>query len=41
MKSKKYADFSRKWGKLANQIKDGYYINKKNARREKIFNNFP
>ncbi len=35
IKSKKYADFSRKSGKLTNQIKDDYYINWKNAKIRK------
>ncbi len=41
IKSKKYANFISESGKLAIQIKDDYYINWKNARIEKIFNNFP
>ncbi len=41
IESKKCTDFSRKSGKLAIQIKDDYYINRKNAGIEKIFINFP
>ncbi len=33
---KKYADFSRKAGKLVIQIKDDYYINWKNAQIKKM-----
>ncbi len=36
MRLKKYADFSRKSGKVAIQIKDDYYVNLKNARNRKI-----
>ncbi len=38
-KIKKYADLSRKLGKLAIQIKDDYYINWKNAKTRKIYDN--
>ncbi len=36
IKSRKYATFSRKSGKLAIQIKDDYYINWKNAQIGKM-----
>ncbi len=39
-KLKKYADFSSKSEKLAIQIKDDYYINRKNAKILKFFDNF-
>ncbi len=35
-----YANFSRKLGKLAIQIKDDYYIKWKNTKIQKIYDNF-
>ncbi len=39
-KKKKNANFKRKSGKLAIQIKDDYYINCKNAKIQNIYDNF-
>ncbi len=37
---KRYADFNGKSEKLAIQIKDDYYINWKNCKTRKIYDNF-
>ncbi len=41
IESKQHIGFNRKLGELAIQIKDEYYINWKNTRIGKLFNNFP